>query len=1235
MLFLRVVLLIYCIISITIPSNVTAQSPDVPVAQVIYLVGNSGNDKRQTTYSTLEAMKDQLRSERDASTVIFLGNLFHPDFFPEGMNHPEEYLDNIKLAQILKDIKDNTDNVFMIPGPNEWSLGKKTGYQSTIAYETMIENYLFGKGTFLPNRGCPGPEEIELGDNTVLFFIDTQWWLNRELWNIDWQNQECGVESQGDLLLLLKDAINRHEGKHIIVAGYHPILSFGKHNGYLPGYIHLTPPLFGSLHVLFKNVVGYADDFANPTYKSLIRGLRTIFKGNQDIVYVSSHESSLQFIKNDNIYQIISGTGSSAKYVKSTNQAFTKNASGYMKLIIYMNNEIWLECWEVKEDLSREKILESYLYTLDSTKFLDTDYDMKKLAGEKVPIQASVSYGLPKKRPGLMGNNYRAEWIQVVRNIDYLDIGTAYGGLEVVKRGGGMQTKSLRLENKQGRQYVIRSIEKYPEAAVPEELKNTIATQLVKDFISSSHPYAAIAIPSMADAVGVYHTNPRILYLPNEPKLGIYEEEFGSALYLFEERPMSKQRNLQSFGNARDIISTNHLLEDLYDNNEIHVDQLFTLKSRLFDMWIGDWDRHEDQWRWAEFKMDKGKDRIYRPIPRDRDQAFFYNDGFIIKAGARQPGLSKFQGFDYKIKDIKGFNYNARYFDRSFLTEPSWAEWDSTINFLKRNLRDEVIYQGISKMPQEIYKHSGDVIIEKLKKRRDELHIYAREYYEFLSKEVTIVGSNEKEWFNIERLNDQETRVTVWDLKQKTDRPDFKMFERTFENDITRELRLFGLDDDDLFTITGNVHKSPTVRIIGGFGRFGNDKIRDESSVSGLNKKTIVYDTKKGIHIDGSGETRDKTSSKIGINYYDRTAFKYDYWMPLVYVDISPDDGLFISADFKVYKFGFRKDPYKWLQKYSIRYSPSVNSWKFNYEGDYIHVLGNWDINVSADVFYPRYTDYYYGLGNETAINEETRKEEYYHFQFSRIIITPLLRYKFDNGKQAIEVGPYLDLYRVNDVRDEERKFLEDFPDADNDKWVPYTGAIARYTIDTRNDDHFPLFGLHFRNSVMPVIDTSNDSIFFTKITSDFSFYQSTGGSINTTFAVRIGGSFNLGNYMFYQANDLGGKYNLRGHRRMRFSGDHNVFLNLEARMRLFRFNMPLFPGSVGLYGFFDTGRVWYKNREGIDPTADSGKSTIWHAGYGGGIWVAPFRRYVFSLDLSTSLTDQQLLLFLRYGFFF
>jgi hypothetical protein len=119
---------------------------------------------------------------------------------------------------------------------------------------------------------------------------------------------------------------------------------------------------------------------------------------------------------------------------------------------------------------------------------------------------------------------------------------------------------------------------------------------------------------------------------------------------------------------------------------------------------------------------------------------------------------------------------------------------------------------------------------------------YARKYYEFLSEEVTIVGSDEKELFEVERLSDQQTKVTVWDLKQKTDKPDYKMYERTFDHKVTREVQLFGLGDNDRFTLKGNVHKGINVRVIGG---FGNDQIEDLSKVNGLTKKTRNFGNKR------------------------------------------------------------------------------------------------------------------------------------------------------------------------------------------------------------------------------------------------------------------------------------------------------------------------------------------------------------------------------------------------------
>ena len=74
--------------------------------------------------------------------------------------------------------------------------------------------------------------------------------------------------------------------------------------------------------------------------------------------------------------------------------------------------------------------------------------------------------------------NYRDEWTTPVK-VKVFDIGKVKGGLKPTKKGGGMQTKSLRLEDKDGREYALRSVEKFPDATLPEEFRQTIIKDAV------------------------------------------------------------------------------------------------------------------------------------------------------------------------------------------------------------------------------------------------------------------------------------------------------------------------------------------------------------------------------------------------------------------------------------------------------------------------------------------------------------------------------------------------------------------------------------------------------------------------------------------------------------------------------------------------------------------------------------------------------------------------------------
>jgi hypothetical protein len=49
--------------------------------------------------------------------------------------------------------------------------------------------------------------------------------------------------------------------------------------------------------------------------------------------------------------------------------------------------------------------------------------------------------------------------------------------------------------------------------------------------------------------------------------------------------------------------------------------------------------------------------------------------------------------------------------------------------------------------------------------------------------------------------------------------------------------------------------------------------------------------------------------------------------------------------------------------------------------------------------------------------------------------------------------------------------------------------------------------------------------------------------------------------------------------------------------------------GKIGIFGFFDDGRVWLKDDN----------SSLLHTGYGGGIFVLPYNRTALTVSYATS----------------
>ncbi|GAL85390.1 hypothetical protein MYP_2619 [Sporocytophaga myxococcoides] len=475
-----------------------------------------------------------------------------------------------------------------------------------------------------------------------------------------------------------------------------------------------------------------------------------------------------------------------------------------------------------------------YLVGCDESK--NPVYPGRKLSG-KAPLSLDttvittpgIGYSKGNVYKFFFGEHYRKIWAMPVE-VPIIDLENTHGGLVFSKAGGNMQTISIRLKSAEGKRFVLRGIDKDPVKILPKLMRIHPIKGLVQDQISALNPYAPLAIPSLANAAGIFHTNPILVYVPDEKDTEAFLDGLKGKLATLEEFPDKEWANTEQFGFASDIISTEDMLRKRFKQQSVKIDAKAYARCRLFDLLVGDWDRHSDQWKWALFEDSSGM--TFKPIPRDRDMAFFqFNDGLIVKLAVAIN--SKLQSYDYDIQSIKGMGKNSRYLDRLVLPELTEEEWNLLIRDLQTHITDSVIENALKDWPQPVFNQIGPSTIDKLKYRRDHLSKTGIEFYKLIQKEPIIAGTDKQDNFKIVRQKNT-TTVSVYDNDEKK-----LLYNRVFDNHLTNKITLYGLRGEDEFIIEGKAGKGILLNIYGG---ESFDKIIDQSELKGIVKKTRVYE---------------------------------------------------------------------------------------------------------------------------------------------------------------------------------------------------------------------------------------------------------------------------------------------------------------------------------------------------------------------------------------------------------
>lgn len=1204
----------------------TLEYPDKELVHTFYLIGDAGSSTINNLAQGVQGFKKELNKANKHSTAIFLGD----NIYPKGL--PKKGAKGRSLAAYQLDTQINTvanfkGQTIFIPGNHDWY---SNGLKGLKRQERYVEKAL-GKNTFLPENGCP-IETVEVATSISVIIIDTEWYLT------NWDkhptiNDDCEIKTREKFFETLEDEIKKARGKTTIIALHHPMFTNGPHGGFYDLKSHMKPlPVLGSIKNVLRRITGISPaDLQNKKYNTLKKRIVTLAQENDKVIFVSGHEHSLQYIKQDNLHQIISGSGSKSTATKNKKHHFSSSVSGFARLDVFKDGSSFVRFYNAKTN--------------------QVIYQTEVLPPLKVPLKNEYNIGQVPKTvkasiytkdevtksavfKALWGSRYRKYYGTNV-SVSTVNLDTLYGGLKLLKLGGGHQSKSLHFINKQGKRYVMRAMRKsatvylqaiaFKDQYIEGQFENSLVEDVLLDFYTGSHPYAPFVSGVLSDAVNLYHTNPVLFYVPKQSVLGPYNTIHGDALYMIEEHVSSGHNNLDSFGKPDDIKSTDKLVEHLRKDENYTIDANTYLRARLFDMVIADWDRHLDQWRWAAFKNNETNTTIYKPIPRDRDQVFSkMGDGSLMQVLTRiVPSLKLLEGFAPSIRNIKGYNSRPFFLDMMLLNKTEKHEWDTQVALIQKQLTAQVIDKAFKQFPKEVQDESLVKMKKTLWSRIQGLPRVAKTYYNIINKAPIITGTDKNDLFEIQRLPEGKTRIVGTRLAKGKKTKVF--FNKTYSKQSTKEIWIYSLDGQDTFRVYGKGSPYIKLKLIGG---QNNDTYKIDN---GAKVKLYDYKSKKNEITTNKGAA--KLTDNYNANMYNFLKAKHSTNQIMPVLGANPDDGFKIGFVNTFTNYGFVRQPFSSQHSIAAAYYHATSGYDLKYTGEFANVIKRWSLGITAAFTSPNYSVNFFGYGNSTSnlnvSDSRNFNRDYNRVRYSTLALSPSL-----NWRSKLDAHFKWSLhYESIDVEETTGRFVNTFfQDNGAETHQRFFGTDALYTYQNKDNIAYPTLGM--QTSILLGYKTNiNDNRGFGYLVPELGIDYRLDRTRRLVLASKVKAHINFGNaFQFYQSASIGGNDGLRGYRNQRFSGKQSFYQTTDLRFSFKTIKTNLFPLSLGVYTGFDYGRVWVNNNLVLDAPRLS-NSNRWNTSIGGGVFANAANKLIFNLSSFNSKDGLRVAFNLGFGF--
>jgi len=805
----------------------------------------------------------------------------------------------------------------------------------------------------------------------------------------------------------------------------------------------------------------------------------------------------------------------------------------------------------------------------------------------------------------LLGGGHRDLWGEEVQAL-VLDLDAFAGGLMVLREGGGLQTRSLRFRGQDGQTWNFRSLDKDATRSLDPELRRSVAAAVMQDRISALLPLSAMVVAPLLEAAGVFHAPPTLVVLPDDPRLGEYRDDFAGLVGWIEVRPDEGEDDTPGFAGSSRVIGSPRLLERIEDGPGDRIDAEAYLRARLMDLFVGDWDRHPDQWRWAGFEEDGVT--YFDPIPRDRDWALSRLDGLV--GSVSWAFWPHYVGFKRKYPNAFRATWSARALDRRLLSELTRDRWSAVSADLQALLTDEVIEDAVRRLPPTYEEGIGEELRESFRHRRDDLPRMADEWYGLLAGWVDVHATDEGELARIRWTPEGGVHLSIHSDPEGTSPP---YFERALDAAETRELRLYMHGGDDRVIVEGEEPGDIGVKALGG---GGDDTFEDRTARRGGrvhfydDRGDNTFETGPGAKVDEAEfeEPFDPAATTHQAPFRDWGA----RWLPVPAISVDPDRGLFLGMGAIRTGYGFRSYPYHTKLTFSVGTGSEVER-LFRSEVAFDFPVHGQRWRATAHLFVSgAEANRFYGFGNETQSGSDPDV-----FEAERRELLAELPVEYHVSEElALSFGPQ---YRRFEPVESDGTVVGELQ--------PYgfgsfneVGVVGALDLDARDRPVQTTSGLAARveGRYFPAaLDVEEQ---FGAVRAWAAGFLTVPGRAGPTLALRLGGEKVWGRAPFQEAAYIGGRNTLRGFRNQRFAGDGSVYVNSELRLKLARV-LVLLPGDVGVYALGDAGRVFLQGES----------SNRWHSAIGGGAWFTIMD--VFNLNFSVAASSEDTFFYFESGF--